>query len=52
MIIENCIASYKHDLEHEPELMAKERTNRGIAKQCIKNYEMVLSALKELKLDE
>jgi hypothetical protein len=52
MVIENSIASYNHDIEYEDELMAKKRTNKDIAKQCVKNYELVLMALRELEIDE
>jgi len=43
------IMSYKHDLKYDPDLMKKKRTNADIARQCIKNYEMVIKALEDLE---
>ena len=48
-IIKQHIESYEDDLKHNEELMKKKRTNADIAKQCIKNYEMVIKVLEDLE---
>jgi hypothetical protein len=43
------IMSYENDLKYEHDLMKQKRTNADVAKQCIKNYEMVIKALEDLE---
>ena len=43
------IMQYEYDLKYKPELMAEKRTNEGLAKQCINNYELIIEVLEDLE---